>query len=150
MTDRSSGTPPRPEAVRRSLRSLADGSAPSREPTAGSTAPEVGSVPPESVVEDAERAVRCARDAASFLSGGRLPDLDRAIAAAARRGDDDVASRGRIARNSLRRLADALSGGASTEPAGDADRAAGPPARDDRFRSGRGTVLGDTAQRPDR
>jgi hypothetical protein len=116
VTDRSPGTPPRPETVRRSLRALAAGSAPSRDGTAGSNYPDGLSVPPESVVVDAERAVRCARDAASFLSAGRLPELDRAIAAAARRGDDDVAARGRAARRSLRRLADALNGDGATAP----------------------------------
>ena len=134
MTDRPSDSdPPRPADVRRSLRALADGSAPPQDLTDASPTADAA---PERIVADAERAAECVRSAAAFLSAGRLPDLDRAVAAAARRGDDDVAARGRTARESLRRLDAALS-----EPSA---------APDDHFRSGRGTVLGDTAQRSGR
>jgi len=161
---------PRPDDVRRSLRALADGSAPRRDPTDGTSDPGPSQSPsPDAVVRDAERAARCARDAVAFLSAGRLPDLDRAVATAARRGDDDLADRGRAARASLRRLDDALEGVGVSEPTvgGDAvhDGAGGRPegparevrlgtddscARGDHFHSGHGTVLGDTAQGPDR
>mgnify|MGYP007099778651 CR=1 FL=1 len=146
MTDRSSTKPsqPSPDAVRRSLRALADGSAPPRDP---SDACDATATSPGSIVRDAERAVRCAHEAASFLSAGRLAELDRAVARAARRGDDTVADRGRTARESLRRLDAALEG--AHAPESTADPGPDRPG-DDHFRSGRGTVLGDTAQRSGR
>jgi hypothetical protein len=140
VTDRPSDTdPPRPVDVRRSLRALADGSAPPRDPPDGPPATDVTPTPhPQRIVTDAERAAACAREAATFLSAGTLADLDRAVATAARRGDDDIAARGRAARGSLRRLDAALS---ESTPE---------PASDNHFGSGRGTVLGDTAQRSGR
>ena len=170
MTDRpSEADTPRPDEVRRSLRALAEGSVRDRDPKGGAAGSDTQ---PASVVADAERAADCAREAASFLSAGRLPELDRAVAAAVHHGDDDVASRGRAARESLRRLDAALRGRSETEPpdyAGasrsDGDRGsvsstpepnhrvgadggpvADPRERTDYFHSGRGTVLRDTAQ----
>jgi len=116
VTDRSSPSDaPGPEQVRRSLRALADGSAPPRGPNGGTTASAVTSIVPKSTVDDAERAVQYACEAASFLSADRLPELDRAIATAARRGDDGLAARGRRARKSLRRLDAAVDGTETTE-----------------------------------
>jgi len=113
VTDRSSTKPsrPSPDAVRRSLRALADGSAPEcRRVPADAGPADPSSPPPESVVRDAERAAADALAAAAFLPAGRLPQLDAAITAAAARGDDTLAERGRTARESLRRL-DAAVGG---------------------------------------
>ena len=136
MTDRSSTKPsqPSPDAVRRSLRALADGSAPGRRnvppevglddatappprASADTTAsrPEAGSdtasaPPPASVVRGAEQAAGDARVAAAFLSAERLPHLDAAVATAAARGDDELAERGRVARTSLQRLDNVLKG----------------------------------------
>jgi hypothetical protein len=170
VTDRSSeADTPHPEAVRRSLRALAEGPAGGRDPASEAAAADARAA---SVVDDAERAADCARRAASFLSAGRLPELDRTIATAVHYGDDDVASRGRAARESLRRLDAALEGrpgtgppgcagssrpdsgrGSAPDPSGsnrrigaDGGPAAGARERDDRFHSDRGTVLGDTAQ----
>lgn len=128
MTDRSPDVDaPRPDEVRRSLRALADGSASPRDPVDGPAPPEIGSADPESVVADAERAARCAREAASFLSAGRLPELDRAVATAARRDEDDIAARGRAARESLRRLDAALRGSDPTTPPVDTDATTSTP-----------------------
>ena len=152
MSDRTPDTEePRPDAVRRSLRALAEGSASQRGSSAEETAPsDAASARPESVVDDAERAVRSAREAAAFLSAGHLPELDRAVAAAARGGDDGVAARGRVALESLRRLDAALNGSERAGTPDGTDSVADPQARDDHFHSGRGTVLGGTAQRPNR
>ena len=170
MTDRSSeADAPQPDEVRRSLRALAEGSTRDCDPKSGAVDSDTQ---PASVVADAERATDCVRKATSFLSAGRLPELGRAVATAVRHGDDDVASRGRTARESLRRLDAALQGRSGTEPPNyvwsnrsDSDRGsvsgtaepnrrvgadgghpADPRERADHFRSGRGTVLGDTAQ----
>ena len=169
VTDRSSeADTPHPEAVRRSLRALAEGAAQGRDSASGATAADAR---PASVVDDAEHAADCARRAASFLSAGRLPELDRTIATAVRNGDNDIASRGRAARESLRRLDAALEGRPGAGPSGcasgrpdssqasasdpsgsnrrigaDGSPTAGPRERDDHFHSGRGTVLRDTAQ----
>ncbi|SMP32812.1 hypothetical protein [Halobellus salinus] len=116
VTDRSPEVDaPRPDEVRRSLRALAHGSA-SSQPSNAPAPDETVSPDPESVVRDAERAADSAREAASFLSAGRLPDLDRAVATAVRRDEDDTTARGRAARKSLRRLDAALRGGESTTP----------------------------------
>jgi hypothetical protein len=130
VTDRSSTEPsqPSPDAVRRSLRALADGSVPGRHnvppevgpddatasPPRASTdttasPPEAGidtasAPPPASVVREAEQAAGDARVAAAFLSAERLPHLDAAVATAVARGDDELAERGRVARTSLQRL----------------------------------------------
>ena len=125
MTDRSSAgsSQPSPDAVRRSLRALADGSTPGRpqdlhdtgpgdtasSPPATSTETTVRS-PPESVVRDAERAAADAQAAAAFLSAERLPQLDAAITTAAARGNDEFIERGRAAKRSLRRLDNVLNG----------------------------------------
>jgi hypothetical protein len=100
---------PSPETVRRSLRALVEGGAADCRCRPAGTAPTrpVGS-PPADVVEAAERAAADAREAATFLSDGRLPELDAAITTAAARGDDAVAERGRTAREPLRRLDAAL------------------------------------------
>jgi hypothetical protein len=147
VTDRppDSDHSPRPAEVRRSLRALADGSVPPRESAARQGTSDAAASP-KSVVADAECAVDCACEAAAFLSGDRLPDLDRAVATAVRRGDDGVAGRGRAARESLRRLDAALNGSGATETPTEAD----PDPREDHFHSGRGTVLGDTVQVRDR
>jgi len=174
VTDRSlDADEPHLNEVRRSLRALADGSVAPRDSTDEPAATAAASARSMSLVDGAERAVRSAREAASFLSAGRLTELDEAIAVAAHRGDDDVAARGRAARESLRRLDAALSGAKASEPAADVDPAgsrwephpadadsnrgvdpagsSGPPReRDDHFHSGRGTVLRDTAQDPSR
>jgi hypothetical protein len=123
VTDRSSTetSQPSPDAVRRSLRALADGSTPGRPqdfPDTGpgdtASSPPATSIettfrpPPEAVVRDAERATADAQAAAAFLSTERLPQLDAAITTAAARGDDESADRGRAAKRSLRRLDAAL------------------------------------------
>lgn len=132
MTDRSSiGTSqPSPDAVRRSLRALADGSAPGRRhaqvesesadtassrsaaltgsPSPPASTDTASALPPESLVRDAERAVEDAPAAAAFLAAERLPHLDAAITTAAARGNDELAERGRAAKRSLRRLAAVL------------------------------------------
>jgi hypothetical protein len=113
VTDRSSTKPsqPSPDAIRRSLRALADGSAPGRRRVPADAGPtDPSAPPPESVVRDAERAAADALAAAAFLTTGRLPHLDAAITAVAARGDDALAERGRTARESLRRLGAALNG----------------------------------------
>ncbi|MFD1597470.1 hypothetical protein [Halobellus rarus] len=110
MTECQSPAPePSPESVRRSLRSLAEGSAPRRSSTAPASA---GSDPGplEEVVEDAERAVSCAVAAAAFLLDVGLNALDDAVTAAERCGHDQVAQRGRRSRAILRDLDAALSG----------------------------------------
>lgn len=129
MSDRSPDPDaPRPDAVRRSLRALATGSA-SRGGSQrdGATAPDAATATPESVVRDAERAADAAREAAAFVSAGRLPELDRAVATAARRDEDDIAARGRTARESLRRLDAALRGCESTRPPVDPDATTSTP-----------------------
>ncbi|WP_299330465.1 hypothetical protein [Haloplanus sp.] len=127
MTDRSPDVDaPRPDEVRRSLRALADGSA-SPQPADGPTSHDAVSVDPDAVVADAERAADSAREAASFLSAGRLPELDRAVATAARRDEDDIAARGRAARESLRRLDAALRGSDPTTPSVDTDATTSTP-----------------------
>ncbi|MFB6089725.1 MAG: hypothetical protein ABEJ97_01585 [Halobellus sp.] len=89
---------------------------------------------PERVVAEAEAAVSCAREAVAYLVAGRLGTLDAAIGAAERRGEAELARRGRRSRETLRRLRTEL------EPAVGRDH----------FRPARGTVLGDSGQRPPR
>ena len=132
MTEQSfaadGGSPP-PEAVRRSLRSLADDSRAdgSRAACDGDSPDHAAStsVNPERTVREAEVAVSCAAAAADFLAAGRLPELDAAIAAAAdRRGAAALAARGRDARRTLLRLRAALLGDgeeAAVEPVPDSD-----------------------------
>ena len=106
----------------------------------------------ERVVGDAERVVTCARDAAAFLADGRLPDLEAAVATAARRDAGDLERRGRRAQADLRRLDAALCGsdrsdtGALRPAADDCD---GIDERD-HFRPARGTVLGRSDESGDR
>jgi hypothetical protein len=130
MADRSPHPDaPHPDDIRQSLRALADGSAPPREPPDEPAPPDGSAADPEPIVRDAERAVGCAREAASFLSAGRLSDLDRAVATATRRGDDTVAARGRVAREPLRRLDAALSGSEQAKPPDGPAPAADPRSR---------------------
>ncbi|QCC48271.1 hypothetical protein [Halobellus limi] len=110
MTDcQSAASEPSPESVRRSLRALAEGSAPrgpSPDPASARHDPERL----RAVVEDAERAVSCAAAASAFLLDGRLATLGDAVTTAERCGHEQVARRGRRARAILRDLDTAVSG----------------------------------------
>ncbi|MFB6252278.1 MAG: hypothetical protein ABEI27_11460 [Halobellus sp.] len=105
MSDSSS---PSPRAVRRSLRALADGTAP--------RGPPVDVVDPAAVertIAEAEAATACAQTASAYVADGRLAELDRAVDAAAtdRTSENcaaDLARRGRTARATLRQLRVAL------------------------------------------
>jgi len=104
-----SNTPaPSAHAVRRSLRALADGTAPRSSP-----ADVVDVDAAARAIAEAEAATTCAQRASAYLADGRLAALDRAVDAAATERssddhDDDLARRGRAARRTLRRLQTAL------------------------------------------
>ncbi|MFB6093198.1 MAG: hypothetical protein ABEK02_09330 [Haloquadratum sp.] len=91
---------PSSEAVRRSLRALADGTAPG--------SPDQRTDAAERTVSEAEAAVACVSTAARYLSEDRLSTLDAAIATATAAGADRTARRGRRARTTLERLDAAL------------------------------------------
>ncbi|WP_144901760.1 hypothetical protein [Halobellus captivus] len=112
MTDSRSATgAPPSRTVRRSLRALTDGTAPSRTPIRSTDAPSYRRI--DEVVSDAETATSCARTAARFLRDGRIAELEAAIAAADRRGAREATRRGQEARETLRGLSAALDGEAN-------------------------------------
>jgi len=102
---------PHPESVRRSLRALADGSAPSARSSTARPIDDRDRV--DATVRDAEAATSCARAAATFLRNGQLPELDAAVRAAERHGWTGLSQNGRRTLATLRRLDAALRGDAS-------------------------------------
>ncbi|WP_049985827.1 hypothetical protein [Halobellus rufus] len=154
MTERQAATTAQSaDSVRRSLRALADGSAPP-EPSESATDFD-GNERAEAVVRDAESAMSCAREATAFLRDGRLTELEAAVAAADRRGAVDVAERGRRALATLRALDAALDSGRAgsdtqTRRRLRLDHVGSDHVDPDHFRSARGTVLGRTEQSLDR
>ncbi|WP_336022051.1 hypothetical protein [Halobellus salinisoli] len=149
-----------PESVRRSLRALADGSAPSERPSTSHVTDDRERV--TAVVRDGDEATSCARAAVAFLLDGRLDELDAAVAAAERERWVEIARRGRRARATLRALDLALHDISDAKQAANGQQAANKQqapnephgARagrdDDHFRPARGTVLGRSDQSGDR
>ncbi|WP_396610326.1 hypothetical protein ACH9L7_08690 [Haloferax sp. S1W] len=122
-----------PATVGRALSDLADTDAPSRRP------------PRDDVVAAARRAFSTLGDAADFLDDGGEERLRRAVGAAARRGDHDVAREGRRLLRALDTLRSSLD---TASPLHDSDTT--PERRGDHFHSGRTTVFSGGGEAADR
>lgn len=119
---------PPADAVKRALRALALGTDTARPPSVG-------------VIDEAEAALGDVRRAAGFVESVGLDGLAAAVEAAADRGDDRAAERGRAALAAYRRYRRvARAAGPTRTPESESGSDPDPTAPADQFRPGRGTT----------